>query len=112
MGGREQLAVGAVADALSVVPRTLAENAGMDGNEALTHVRAAQDDGREGVGIDVLGATVADVLAEDVPVVDPADSKFELWGAAVDLAIKLVRIDEEIPVSGELDPDEAPPLDG
>lgn len=104
VGGREQMAMAAFGDALTVVPRTLAENAGLDGATALTRLRAAHDAGRDTVGIDALLGDTADVLPDD-PIVDPLGLKGEIWEAAADLTIKLVRIDEELPAT-DLDPDD------
>jgi len=46
--GREQLAIDAFADALEVIPRALAENAGLDPIDALLDVTAAQAEANEG----------------------------------------------------------------
>ena len=43
ISGREQLAVSAFAEALEVIPKTLAENAGMDSIDVLVDIRAAQE---------------------------------------------------------------------
>ncbi len=43
VGGREQLAVEAFADAMEVIPRALAENAGLDPIDVLVELRSAHD---------------------------------------------------------------------
>jgi archaeal chaperonin len=43
MSGREQLAVKAFAEAMEIIPRTLAENAGLDPIDVLAELRAAHD---------------------------------------------------------------------
>ena len=109
VAGRDQLAVAALGEALTTVPRTLAVNAGLDGATALARLRSAHADGRDRVGIDSLGGAVGDVI-EAGPVVEPVGLKREVWQAAVDLAIRIVRIDEELPaVELEPDDDELPP---
>ncbi|MFW5940108.1 MAG: thermosome subunit alpha, partial [Halolamina sp.] len=52
VGGREQLAVEAFADALEVIPRTLAENAGLDPIDSLVDLRATHDGGAFTSGLD------------------------------------------------------------
>jgi thermosome len=51
--GREQLAVDAFASAVEIVPRTLAENAGLDPIDILVELRAAHDKGNTNIGINV-----------------------------------------------------------
>jgi len=53
VGGREQLAINAFADALEIIPRTLAENAGYDPIDTLVDLRNKHDDGETWAGIDV-----------------------------------------------------------
>jgi chaperonin GroEL (HSP60 family) len=101
---KHQLAVEAFADALTVIPRTLAENAGLDGTDALIDLQTAFDEGRHAVGVDAYAGTVSDRLSED-PVVDPTDLKRTVWGAATDLAVQLVRIDERLPATDLTDDD-------
>ena len=64
LGGREQLAVQAFADALEVIPRTLAENAGLDPIDVLTQLRFAHDNGQQGAGINVFTGKVMDAWEE------------------------------------------------
>ncbi|NQV08403.1 thermosome subunit, partial [Candidatus Woesearchaeota archaeon] len=47
LSGREQLAVQAFADSMEVIPRTLAENAGLDPIDVLTELKAAHDKGNK-----------------------------------------------------------------
>ena len=93
--GRRQLAVEAFADALDVLPRTLAENTGMDPIDALVELRSAHDDG-----------TVAGLISEgqtgvvDDPVehgvLDPAAVKREAVRSATEAATMIARIDDVI----------------
>ena len=104
VGRQEQLAVEAFADALTVVPRTLAATAGMDGWEAVADLRAAHAAGRDAVGVDVLAGEPVDVLDGDAPVVDPAGLERDVLGAATDLAVRCIRVDGRLPAT-EIDPD-------
>ena len=45
VGGREQLAIQAFADAIEVIPRALAENAGLDPIDMLVALRSAHEKG-------------------------------------------------------------------
>jgi len=53
VGGREQLAINAFADALEIVPRTLSENAGFDPIDTLVDLRNKHDEGEVWAGINV-----------------------------------------------------------
>lgn len=98
VGDVEQLAIEAFGDALSVIPRTLARNAGMDGWRGLVRLRVAHSEGRDDVGIDCLFGETRNVLRED-PIAEPTLLKREVWEAATDLACRLVRIDAALPAS-------------
>src|SRR3990167_9544026 len=61
VGGREQLAINAFAEALEVIPRTLAESTGRDPIDILVDLRTKHDKGGETMGVDVFKAAVADM---------------------------------------------------
>lgn len=92
--GRAQLAAEAFADALDVLPRTLAENTGMDPIDALVDLRAENESGRAGVVTDGERGEIADPIAHGV--IDPAAVKHEALAAATDAATMIVRIDDVI----------------
>jgi chaperonin GroEL (HSP60 family) len=92
--GREQLAVEAFADALDTIPRTIAENTGMDPIDALVEVRAANEDGRGGILAESERGTIDDPVEEGV--LDPASVKEEVLGSATEAATMIVRIDDVI----------------
>ena len=92
--GREQLAVEAFADALDAIPRTIAENTGMDPIDALVEVRAANEDGRGGILADAERGTVGDPVEHGV--LDPASVKEEVLASATEAATMIVRIDDVI----------------
>jgi len=93
--GRKQLAVEAFADAVDVLPRTLAENTGMDPIDALVDLRAAYDGG-DTAGVISEGQTgsVKDPL--EYGVLDPAAVKHEAVHSATEAATMIVRIDDVI----------------
>jgi thermosome len=95
IGGRKQLAVEAYADALDIIPRTLAENTGMDPIDALVDLRQRHDS--EGIaGIVAHGRTgeIADPVEHGV--LDPAAVKREAVESATEAATMIVRIDDVI----------------
>ncbi|MEF8882702.1 MAG: thermosome subunit alpha [Halapricum sp.] len=93
--GRKQLAVEAFADAVDVLPRTLAENTGMDPIDALVDLRAAYDDGDiSGVISEGQTGVVDDPL--EYGVLDPAAVKREAVQSATEAATMIVRIDDVI----------------
>ncbi len=94
--GRQQLAIEAFADAVEVLPRTLAENTGMDPIDALVDLRAANDDEAGRAGIISSGETgeIADPVEEGV--IDPAAVKREAVESATEAATMIARIDDVI----------------
>ena len=96
--GRKQLAVEAFADAVDVLPRTLAENTGMDPIDALVDLRAEFE--REGVaGIISEGQTGVIDDPVDLSVLDPIAVKHEAVESAAEAATMIVRIDDVISAS-------------
>jgi chaperonin GroEL (HSP60 family) len=91
-GGREGLAVAAVADALEAVPRAIAANAGLDPVDALVALRAAHADGETRAGLDVDTGEAVDAL--DAGVVEPTAVKRRAYGATVEAAGLVLRIDD------------------
>ncbi|WP_458186075.1 thermosome subunit alpha [Haladaptatus sp. NG-WS-4] len=94
VGGREQLAVEAFADAMEAIPRTLAENAGVDPIDALTDLRSRHDVRDDAAGLDAETGDVTDML--DAGVVEPLRVKTQAIQSATDAAELLLRIDDVI----------------
>jgi thermosome len=93
--GRKQLAVEAFAAAVEAVPRTLAQNAGLDPIDTLVDLRAATERGdRVGVVVDGPGARVADPV--DAGVFDPVVVKVGAVESAVEAATMILRIDDVV----------------
>ncbi|MEM4782485.1 MAG: TCP-1/cpn60 chaperonin family protein, partial [Halalkalicoccus sp.] len=93
--GRKQLAVEAFADAVEVLPRTLARNTGMDPIDALVDLRAEYDS-TGSAGIISKGQTgeVGDPVEEGI--FAPAAVKREAVESATESATMIVRIDDII----------------
>ncbi|WP_430504685.1 thermosome subunit alpha [Haloparvum sp. PAK95] len=99
VGGREQLAVEAFADALEVIPRTLAENAGLDPIDSLVDLRSRHAGGEFGAGLDAYTGEVIDM--EEEGVVEPLRVKTQAIESATEAATMILRIDDVI-AAGEL----------
>jgi len=93
VGGREQIAIEAFANALDVVPRTLAENAGMDPIDTLIELRKQHKAGKKTVGVDVLNSQIADMVKT---VVEPFRVGKQAILSATDAATMILRIDDVI----------------
>ncbi|PHY09865.1 MAG: thermosome subunit [Nitrosarchaeum sp.] len=96
--GREQLAIKKYAEALEVIPLTIAENAGMDPIDTMATLRAKHNQGRKWTGIDARNTKIADMLAIDV--VEPLAVKEQIIKSATEAACMILRIDDVISVSG------------
>ena len=96
--GREQLAIKKYAEALEIIPLTIAENAGMDPIDTMANLRAKQNQGRKWTGIDAKNTRIADMLAIDV--VEPVAVKEQIIKSATEAACMILRIDDVIAVSG------------
>ena len=97
--GREQLAVEAFADALEIIPRTLANNAGLDSIDTLVDLRAAHENGQVNAGLDVYTGDVEDTL--EAGVVEPAHAKRQAISSATEAANLVLKIDDII-AAGDL----------
>ena len=95
VGGREQLAIEAFADALEVIPRTLAENAGLDILDTMVAMKAAHEK-KNGLkmGVNVFKGGVADMLKEGV--VEPLAVKLQAIKSCVEVTGMILRIDDVV----------------
>ncbi|MCI4368043.1 MAG: thermosome subunit [Thermoplasmata archaeon] len=93
VGGREQMAVRAFADALEIIPSTLAENAGMDTIGTLLELRRRHAEGDLHAGVDVLHGKVSDMREAAV---EPLRVGLQILQGATETASMLLRIDDVI----------------
>jgi thermosome len=95
VGGREQLAVEAFADAVEVIPRTLAENAGLEPIDIIVELRSTheKEDGKY-KGVNVFTGKVQNSL--DNGVIEPAVVKEQAIKSAAESAAMILRIDDVI----------------
>ena len=95
VGGREQLAVEAFADAMEVIPRTLAENAGLQPIDILVELRSKHDapEGKN-IGINVFTGKLQNSVEEGV--IEPLVVKEQAIKSAAESAAMILRIDDVI----------------
>lgn len=98
LSGREQLAVLAFADALEIIPRTLAENAGLDPIDILTELKVEHDKGNKWAGVDANSSKIMDAWKSGV--IEPLKTKTQAIKSATEVAELLLRIDDVIAASG------------
>jgi thermosome len=94
VGGREQLAIEAFAEAVEVVPRTLAENAGLDELDILLNLRRAHKKGQKNAGINVFSGEIEDMVANHV--IEPLRVGTQEIKASTEAAVMILRIDDVI----------------
>jgi T-complex protein 1 subunit eta len=95
--GKQQLVMNAFARALEVIPRNVAENAGIDSIDVLNRLRKEHAQGRsEGkwMGVDVLREGICDTF--QVGVWEPAANKVNALASASEAACLILSIDETV----------------
>ena len=92
--GREQLAVEKFAEAMEIIPRTLAENSGLDPIDKLVELKAAHEKGNKNAGLDVYTGKIVDMWQQGV--IEPLRTKRQAVDSAVDAAIMILKIDDVI----------------
>jgi chaperonin GroEL (HSP60 family) len=80
--------------ALEIIPRTLANNAGLDSIDTLVDLRAAHEDSEVSAGLNVFTGDVEDTL--ETGVVEPAHAKRQAVSSAAEAANLVLKIDDII----------------
>jgi len=95
VGGREQLAIEAFAESMEIVPKTLAENAGLESIDILVGLRSAHDK-KNGhlMGVDVFKGKIVNSYEDGV--VEPLKVKEQAMKSAAEVASMILRIDDVI----------------
>lgn len=95
VGGREQLAIEAFAGSMEIVPKTLAENAGLDPIDILVALRSAHEKPKGNLmGVDVFRGKVIDMHKNGV--IEPVRVKEQAVKSAAEAASMILRIDDVI----------------
>ncbi|MBX5320778.1 MAG: thermosome subunit beta [Candidatus Bathyarchaeota archaeon] len=99
VGGREQLAIEAFADAVESIPLTLAENAGLDPVDIMVALRAKHESASTpSYGVDVFSGKIMDML--ELNVVEPLRVKLQVIKSATEAANMILKIDDLIAAKG------------
>ncbi|MEM0315527.1 MAG: thermosome subunit beta [Archaeoglobaceae archaeon] len=98
VGGREQLAIEAFASALEIIPRTLAENAGLDPIDVIVNLKSAHEKGQKFAGVDVETGKVVDMKERGV--IEPLRVKTQAIQSATEVAVMILRVDDVIAAKG------------
>jgi len=96
--GREQLAIKQYAEALESIPLTIAENAGMDPIDTIISLRAKQNNGKKGAGINARESKIGDM--NSLSILEPLVVKQQIVKSATETACMILRIDDVIAISG------------
>lgn len=92
LSGREQLAANKFADALEVIPRSLAENAGFDPINTLVEMRSEHEKGIKTAGLNVFTGKVIDMWKEGI--IEPCRIKTQAIDSGTEAAIMILCIDD------------------
>ncbi|NPV50783.1 MAG: thermosome subunit [Candidatus Methanofastidiosum sp.] len=91
--GREQLAVKAFAEALEGIPKTIAENSGLDMIDILVNLRASHNkENGKSMGINVKNGKIEDMSKAGV--VEPLKIKEQAIKSAAEATVMILRIDD------------------
>jgi len=102
VGGRVQLAIEAFAASMEVIPKTLAENAGLNAIDMLVDMRAVHESGKKTFGVDADAGKPTDMLKAGV--VEPLRVKTQAISSAAEAAVMILRIDDVIAASKSVAP--------
>lgn len=98
--GLDQYAIRAFAKSLEFVPRTLADNAGLDQAIVLAGLSASHANGEATSGVDIEGGMNASGNKEGIlrenPIVDILSTKLSAFRLAIDAALTVLKVDQII----------------
>ena len=94
VGGREQLAIEEYANAIEIIPRTLAENAGLDPINILIDLRTAHKKGLKDTGVNVWNGMITDM--KKLRIIEPIRISKQALQGATEVANMILRIDDII----------------
>ena len=99
VGGREQLAIEAYAEALETIPLTIAENAGLDPIDIMVEIRSKHSEPQnKWFGVQPKTGKIADMMADNV--IEPLRVKQQVIKSATEAACMLLRIDDVVSSKG------------
>ncbi|MFQ6061589.1 MAG: thermosome subunit alpha [Methanosarcinales archaeon] len=92
LSGREQLAVQAFAEAIEIIPYSLAENSGLNPIDSLVDLRSKHKQGHKNSGLDLDSGDVVDMIENGI--IEPLRVKKQMMKSATEAADMLLRIDD------------------
>ena len=98
VGGRQQMAIESFADAMEIIPKALASNAGLDSINVLLELRSHHKKGEIHAGINVISGKVEDLL--NAHIIEPLRSGIQQIQSASEAATMILRIDDVIASRG------------
>jgi thermosome len=101
--GREQLAIAKFSEALEIIPKTLAENAGLDPIDMLVELRSQHEKGNKDAGLNVFTGNVENMWQNGV--IEPLRVKTQAINSATETAIMILRIDDVLAATGGTEPE-------
>ncbi len=98
VGGREQMAIEAFANAIEIIPKTLSENAGLDPIDTMLEIRSAHKNGKKYAGVNVFTGKIEDMIKNSV--IEPLRVSKQEIEASSEAATMILRIDDVIASKG------------
>ncbi|MCI2414925.1 MAG: thermosome subunit [Candidatus Aramenus sp.] len=98
VGGKEQLAIEAYAEALEEIPVILAETAGLEPVSSLMEMRARHAKGLVNAGVDVINGKIIDDMYS-INVVEPIRVTRQVLKSATEAATSILKIDDLVAAS-------------
>ncbi len=98
VGGREQMAVESFADAIDIIPKALATNAGIDAIDMLIELKKAHKEGKKYYGVNILKGKPGDM--KKMNVMEPMRVGLQAIRSATETANMILRIDDVIAAKG------------
>ena len=92
--GREQLAALSFAESFEIIPKTLAENAGLDSINVLAELKHAHEAEKTNAGINVFTGEIINAWEEGI--IEPLKIKVQAITSATEVANLILRIDDVI----------------
>ena len=90
--GMDQYGARKFAEALEVIPRTIAENSGLKIADFMAKLRAAHSKGQKNAGVDIVNLEIGDAIK--LGVLDVAHVKEWAMKLAVECVVTLLRVDQ------------------
>ncbi|MEM0445188.1 MAG: thermosome subunit beta [Nitrososphaerota archaeon] len=95
--GKEQLAMIAFAEAIEAIPKTLAENAGLDPVDIMSTLRSKHVDKGQNYGINIYNGKVEDMIS--LGVIEPFKVKAQALKSSFEATAMILRIDDVVAAS-------------